>query len=966
MALLGGAAGRDTRPSKFERTYGFNERNLDKAEWMRGQMLAEGLAKATPEKVMEWEAMWKKTQGFPEEAPAAPEAKVEAPAAMPGGEIKLEPKAEEYMYHASHPGNKPSIMAEGTKPGSWFAKTPQEAAAFAGGPRDPKTFFRVKKSDLEKMPAGTEDIFGQEFQKLGIFEKSAISHKVEEVDVTGNPVVKGPIKKSAQALGIVESPKATKGFELAKEEAKSIADYLNKAAHWSPWSSALGNWVAADQKAYDNAVMNQREAWRKAAPDAEARKGMTMYQEAGGDIKKVVGWGANVSQADAKAAYRAAGALRPNELAVVKAGTKRLEELRMLLNANGIDVAERENYITHMLHTSGVQAGSTSPLRSVSSFFRYAKPRTYDNFFQAFKAGEKPKTLDFVDIVTAYELNAMRAINKKRFVDRLKFGQARDGRNILAPSSVRQTPEGEGYQKLPAPGLEGLVVHPDHYKDLKKILEPSRIQEWLDERTKNPFLNIGKGVLSTALEAQKYGKGTMFSLSFFHQGTEGLHGFGHRVNSFSLNTRKIDLNDPKQHDAAVHGLMLRPDQISQEHFMEGIGSDSYNIVTIMSRKFGGEAGKQTADLIDGYSRYLFESYIPRLKFDTYEHIVARNTARFAKELKAGDVSMSDIKSLSADQANAAYGHLNYKKMARSATVRQAMQIIMLAPDFFEARARFAGQAAKGLASKQGTEQLIALTLLGVGQYVTARILNSIDHGDAEWDPEHAFQVKTDLGGFLPDKRWLGLRSVPEDIHKALPWIGDPGQFMSNRLSPFARLGAENLFKTDWKGNRTDFEKSIRDMISNVVPLPAQGVTGPLLRPDQAKSISWWETLLKSTGVQIHRVSPINDAFQMAEDWNEKNDPETYARNQASRYPESKYRKLRYALEDSDWEGAKAEAEKLGEGGKVGENFQQSTLRPFTGSMAHDALMYEELSEHDKKIFDAAVERRLMILDRYRE
>src|SRR5207342_3508975 len=68
MVLVGGVAGRDTRPSKFERTFGFNPIHLDKADWMRRRMEAEGLVKATPEKVIEWDAEWKKQEGqWPEE-----------------------------------------------------------------------------------------------------------------------------------------------------------------------------------------------------------------------------------------------------------------------------------------------------------------------------------------------------------------------------------------------------------------------------------------------------------------------------------------------------------------------------------------------------------------------------------------------------------------------------------------------------------------------------------------------------------------------------------------------------------------------------------------------------------------------------------------------------------------------------------------------------------------------------------
>ena len=73
----------------------------------------------------------------------------------------------------------------------------------------------------------------------------------------------------------------------------------------------------------------------------------------------------------------------------------------------------------------------------------------------------------------------------------------------------------------------------------------------------------------------------------------------------------------------------------------GVGADSYNLVTILGRKFGGPAGKNVADFIDGYSHYLFEGYIPRLKMDTYRHILHRNTGRFAKDLESGKVSMSE-------------------------------------------------------------------------------------------------------------------------------------------------------------------------------------------------------------------------------------------------------------------------------------------------------------------------------------
>ena len=772
MALLGGVAGRSTAKSKFERTFGFSPEKFDRAEWMRARMDAEGIAKATPEKVMEWDAQWKKQQGeWPEEAPPpAPE----APIVNKLRDI-TEGKPVE-LYH----GSKKAGLTE-LAPNTSFTASRQLAEKFAG--KSGEVYSREMVVPADNPMRWTAEGLLKEI------EAGKITAEEAEKTLTSRP---SEIKPSRQALGIVADPRSQKGFQALHDEAKNIADYLNKAEHWGPWNSAVGNNVAANQKTLDN-VMRQQKALKALVPNESERKGATMYREADGDMAKITGWGANVKNSEAKDAYRNAGALTAKGKELVDRVAQRYKELNMWLNLNGIDVAEREAYVTHMLHTSGVQPTTGAPLRSLSSYFRYAKPRTYDSFFQAFQAGEKPKTLDLVDILTAYELSAQRAVNNKKFVDRLKFGEARDGRKLVAPSRIKYEPEGQGYESLNAPGLEHSVVHPEIYKPLSRILGKSKIQDFLEERSDNPFLNIGKGVLQIGAETQKYAKGTIFSLSFFHQLTEGTHAVGHRVNPLKTKTKVIDLNDPEQYDAAVHGLMLRADKISQEQFMQGVGSDSYNLVTILARKFGGVAGKNVANFIDGYSHYLFEGYIPRLKMDTYRHILERNTGRFAKDLESGKVSMSEVKSLSADQANAAYGHLNYTKMARSPTVRQAMQLLLLAPDFFEARARFAAQAGKGAVglltgSKTGTEQLVALAWLGVGQYAAARILNYLDHGDSEWDPKHAFQVKTDLGGFLPDKRWVGLRSVPEDIHKAFV---DFPQFMLNRASPYGRLAGES-------------------------------------------------------------------------------------------------------------------------------------------------------------------------------
>jgi hypothetical protein len=65
---------------------------------------------------------------------------------------------------------------------------------------------------------------------------------------------------------------------------------------------------------------------------------------------------------------------------------------------------------------------------------------------------------------------------------------------------------------------------------------------------------------------------------------------------------------------------------------------------------------------------------------------------------------TSFNALTASQANAAFGGLNYRLLGRNKTLQDVFRLTFMAPDFTEARARFVGQAAK----PYGHEQLTAL------------------------------------------------------------------------------------------------------------------------------------------------------------------------------------------------------------------------------------------------------------------
>ena len=93
-----------------------------------------------------------------------------------------------------------------------------------------------------------------------------------------------------------------------------------------------------------------------------------------------------------------------------------------------------------------------------------------------------------------------------------------------------------------------------------------------------------------------------------------------------------------------------------------------------------------ADMIDGYSHYLFEDYIPRMKMDTYRQsfIAIRDLRQGSQE--SGKYSMSQIKSPLRRSNQCRLRTFELHQMGGVRLLRDLFQIMFLAPDFFEARA----------------------------------------------------------------------------------------------------------------------------------------------------------------------------------------------------------------------------------------------------------------------------------------
>lgn len=755
------------------------------------------------------------------------------------------------------------------------------------------------------------------------------------------------------------------------------------------------------QRSTDDARRAQAEI-NKAIPDETRQGAVSLWIEADGDTTKLSAWEAGAKEKVFRDAAKAAQSLTPEETAIAQKVKTSFDVLEQRGNKYDVLGAHRDNYVPHVWDVDKTRPAMTGGGK-LQQNFKFAKARTFDTFAAGDAAGFKPKTLAIGKLLPAYLHEMNKVIADRQFVEALSKAKASDGRPLVVPrgrvSDIETDAGGKAYLANPRamkglkdaagndvdtsdyktmenqPALhdwrwegkdtegnpiymkDDLALHPEAAKRLNSIVGKSALREWYNDPAHTGSAKILPVIVKALDTAQSVMKREMFSLlAPFHAVQEATHAIGHVINPL-YNIPKIDLRDAKQLDAAKHGLMLLPDKTSAQSYLEGVGGKG-GFVSQVARKFGGAAGKAVAGVIDGYQDYLFQKYIPGLKFKTFEAMVERNTKRFSGELASGKLTPSDVKLLSAEQANAAYGHLNYQLLDRSPTFQHVLQLGLLAPDFLEARGRFVVQASKALiGAKGGREQLKAIAVLAAVQAGVAYTMSQL-MGD-KWDPTHPFEV-THNG-----RRYM-MRSVPEDLHRLL--FQGPDQrreFVSGRINPVAQKADQLRTGLNYRGEKVGAIDTMEELLANYIPITARSIPGirQLTETSRQNPVSPIEQLAGSLGLKISRYSPVSETHKLASQWMEK---QKVPKDTGS-YPVSKYQQLRYALEDGDMERAGAEYKKLLAGApayKLASGFRESMRQPFTKSAAMDAEFKKSLKPADVAIYDLAVQKRTDVLNRF--
>ena len=702
---------------------------------------------------------------------------------------------------------------------------------------------------------------------------------------------------------------------------------------------AVGKWFYALQRA-DAEARNFAKEVVKAVPNKIRREAITNWIQADGDVG-ILTERAKASKGSIRAGYEAASKLTPREVEIAKM----LRDYYDIQLERGIDAGILkegvENYITQVWKKENPitkKLLSDLAYNKLTPNFKYARKRIFDSYFEGEQAGYKPNK-DAGFLVANYDQSFNRTLAARAFIKDLHEGVASDGRplvelsgkgNIVEQTGARSLDQPKAilinphakpeeisdYRTIDHPALRGwkwissipeagknvilkgdMLVHPEAYQKLKNRLSVSAFRQ-------NP-------VSRAILNAQTSIKQTMLSVSGFHQVQETLHALGHRVNPTNL--PEIDFADATTKDLVTHGLQLA-DYNALDSFSEGLsGGNLTNKIPIIGKN------------LHAYNEWLFQDYIPRLKLAMAKHALERNRERYP------NLPNDKLLELTSSQANSAFGELPYRYWGRSPTMQDALRTFILAPDFLEARTRFVGQAAK----PYGREQLVALGLLAMTQYVTARIVNQVLDNDPHWEYKNAFRI-------VSGKHAYGLRTIPSDIAHLL---GDTRGFFYNRMSPMLRTAFEAISGRDDRGLKRDMSEQLKDLAKMAIPISLKSRLGT----------SMWEQFLNAFGVQNQRwdaVQTLNERVQKFKKDNGITTPYETSYNQ----DEDKYAKLRLAIQDDKKSEAQDEFRKLSKEiptYKIQEHFRLSYSHPLTGSKANDEKFYKSLDENGKQEFREA-------------
>jgi hypothetical protein len=777
----------------------------------------------------------------------------------------------------------------------------------------------------------------------------------------------GQLSLSLQTLADSRKGSVRKAFDLGQQWAKtkdsvtSALSGLSAAGKFmqkrlvgkpevTPLDESIGKRHLSLSESADIARRWVRTA-TKAMPDKELQAAISNWIDTGGD-PALLQQGAAATKPQYRAGYERAMRLTPEERTIAENIKTHFEDRLDDAQREGILSDGIENYIHRMYEReSPWKQGIIAELRSglFTGKPALAKKRVFQYDFEAEKEGLAP-VKSFIQRVAAYDLALNKAIADRQMVKDMMEIRMADGRpmistagwgtqvpkdavteaTLIKPSqkfrSETDAKKNRGdYKVYDHPALRkwkwlgedtggtpiylqgDALIHPDAVNRIHQLFDASAVR-------KSP---VGRAALALSSTVKQ----TMLDLSGFHWVQVTVHGAEHRT--FGP-IKEIDWTNPDVRGLVSGGLVVG-DTTGAEHFSEGLTGSSLT-------KFIPGLGPRLQEA----THWLFNDYIPRLKVATGLHALERNRKRFQ------NLSDQELHRLTANEMNAAFGEQNYELLGRSKTMQDVLRLMFFSPDFTEARARFAGQAA----TWYGREQFTALALGAMALYVTARILNKYLDGQWHLEPKNAFN-------FVHNGKAYSLRTVQGDLVHAAT---DPNSFMFHRINPvFGRPVMEELTRRDEFGRKRTQGQIIEDFARNAIPISAKGFFN-------GNEQTLLESFMNSAGLTERRDSATEDVYDLAETWKKQNHVNAAPGEFIYDKDKDPYHNIRLAaLNGGDVK--KAIAQSGLSPSKVEDHFARSWQHAFAGSKANEAAFVRSLTEDQKALYQKAAQERKAVTER---
>lgn len=762
----------------------------------------------------------------------------------------------------------------------------------------------------------------------GAKEPLRISERVGEAIDTAKTVAKGAFNKA---------------IELWKNEPQ-VTDF----------DRALGEWgLQRQESSYDAYKAWQR--IKKQIPNPTVRGAIAAFVDSGGD-RAFMEQASSSLPSKYASVYKRALEMSPDEVTVANNIRQYFDSrLQDAIDA-GILEDGVENYIRRIYEKdSDWKNAVIGELQRLSTGTpNLAKKRFFEYDAEAIAAGHRP-IMDFAARVLEYDQSLNHAIADRSFVKSLMSLKMKDERPMIDVAGTGIPIESEGVRettlikpqfkptdvetpknnrsdyvpfnhpafrkwKWATNDAEGkpifvqgdVLVHPDAIGKVQTLLEKSKIRQ--------------VPILRGALKVSSTIKQTMLDLSGFHPVQIGIHALEHKT----LPIKDIDLTNPVQRNLVRGGLVISGDRGFYD-WAEGLHGTSLT-------RYIPKVGPKLQDFHD----WMFKDWIPTVKMNMALNALERNRKRYP------EWTDDQLYRRTAEQSNAAFGGLNYKQLGRSQTMQDVLRLLLLAPDFLEARGRFAGQALKG----GGKEQLTALGLGAATLYVTARVMNQILNNNPHWEEENLFSI-------VHNGHSYGLRTVQGDI---LHLINKPGQFWYHRLNPATvRPLMEAVTGRNYFGQSRDFGDQLLDELKTVVPISLRGLV-------EGKEETLTESALNAFGIVTKRYTALGQVFKMADEWKKENKIKGEPGEFIYDPEKDELRSLKLSLQFNDTQAAADEIGKLVKSGhdtrKLRDYFRRYAKSPFTGSRANDIKFQDSLNDSQKDIVRMARQEREKMLSKY--